>query len=116
MRILILDDMHDIRKLLIDMLEGPEVWFNEAEACNQAIALLAEYDFDWAILDNTLPDGQGLDVLRHIRKIYPQVKVIMVTADVHIESEALALGALRLFAKGREICEIKTFIEQAGKE
>lgn len=46
----------------------------------QALALLAEYHFDLLILDISLPQLDGLQFLRKIRRHYPQQPIMIYTA------------------------------------
>ena len=49
-------------------------------------------------LDNHLPDGYGLDFIPYIKKNYPEVKVIMITAhDGTVERKQAYEGGVDLF-------------------
>lgn len=56
---------------------------------------------DLVILDITMPGASGLDVLEQIRKVDPQARVVMCSADVQEYSRARAseLGALGFIGK-----------------
>lgn len=53
---------------------------------------------DVILLDNRLPVKNGLIVAREIMSIDPAVKIIFLSADAHVEKEAIASGAV-LFIK-----------------
>lgn len=63
----------------------------------QALALLAEYHFDLLILDISLPQLDGLQFLRKIRRHYPQQSIMIYTAQ---EEEAYAKMAYSAGAQG----------------
>ncbi len=56
---------------------------------------------DLVLLDMTMPDGTGLDVLRHIRARAADVDVIAITSvrDADVVRQAIALGAVQYLVK-----------------
>jgi DNA-binding NarL/FixJ family response regulator len=98
-RILIADDHALVRagiRALAEKIEGVEV---VAEAGNgtEAIRLIKELKPDLALLDISMPETSGFEVLARQAKEFPDVRVIVLT--VH-EAEAYAIRALRLGAAG----------------
>jgi two-component system response regulator NreC len=81
-RILIADD-HDIVRagvrLLIEKQPGWEVC-GEAASGREAVALAEKYQPDVAVLDITMPELNGLEAARQIKRRMPQVEVVMLTA------------------------------------
>jgi two-component system response regulator PilR (NtrC family) len=79
-RILVVDDERSMREMLAILLkrEGHEVAV--AENGRGAIDLLNQRPFDLVVSDARMPDLDGLEVLRHARKVNPSVIAIMVTA------------------------------------
>jgi len=67
MRILVVDDEHDIREFLIMALdiEGWEV--RTAASGSEALAVLPEFAPDVIVLDQMMPGLRGTDVARHVR-------------------------------------------------
>ncbi|MEO0456351.1 MAG: EAL domain-containing protein [Cyanobacteria bacterium P01_A01_bin.114] len=63
-----------------------------AERFTEAVMVIAEKDFDLVLLDLHLPDGQGLDLLKQLKKLAPQVPVIVLTG---LQNQAVALEALQ---------------------
>jgi DNA-binding response OmpR family regulator len=58
--------------------------------------------FDAVVLDCALPDGRGEDVLIEIRRLRPEVPVIMFSGELggrQVTDRLLALGALHLCQK-----------------
>jgi signal transduction histidine kinase/CheY-like chemotaxis protein len=60
-----------------------------------ALALAAEHDFDVALIDVRLPDGDGLSLLEPLRARSPFVQSVMVTGDATVEG---AIAAVRVAA------------------
>ncbi len=98
-RILITDDhaivRHGIRQILNDEVGG--AGFGEAGSGAELARKLASEPWDLLILDISLPDKNGLDLLKEVRVTYPRLPVLMVS--VHPE-EAYAVRALKAGAAG----------------
>ena len=101
-RILIVDDSFYMRTMLKNMLTdaGYEV-VGEAANGQQALDLAAETRPDLITLDVILPDNTGLDVLKGIKQVQPEVKVVMCSAvgQEVIVNEALESGATAYIVK-----------------
>jgi DNA-binding response OmpR family regulator len=72
-----------------------------ARNCFEARVLLQAYEFDLFVLDVHLPDGSGLDLLRHILGVKPSANVIVMTADrsEELSHQARAFGVQHFFVK-----------------
>lgn len=68
MRLLIVEDNPDIRELLIEMVEDGGYAADGVGNVTGALAALAGRRYDLVILDLLLPDGDGTEVLRHLRR------------------------------------------------
>ncbi len=94
-RILIVDDEKSIRQTLGAFLrrEGYEVV--ETEDADVALQRLSEGEFDVVVTDIILPRVTGVELLRRIRAIAPDVQVVMMTGEPTVEtaSESLRAGA-----------------------
>ena len=83
---LVIDDEPDIRELLEITLNRMQVETQSAENLAQARSLLATEDFDLCLTDMRLPDGNGIDFVRHIQQTKPDIPVAMITAHGNMES------------------------------
>jgi len=84
LKILLVDDHSLIREGLRHVLRqlDDEVVVVEAQNCREGLACVArETDLDLILLDLNLPDGSGLDALREIRTLRPEVPVVMLSAS-----------------------------------
>jgi DNA-binding NarL/FixJ family response regulator len=98
-RVLLADDHALVRagiRALAERIEGVEV---VAEAGNvaEALKLIKELNPDLVLLDISMPETSGFEVLAQQAKEFPEVRVIILT--VH-EAEAYAIRALRQGAAG----------------
>jgi DNA-binding response OmpR family regulator len=64
MRVLLVDDDEDSRELLTMALEGREFVVTQARSVSEAIALGRASAHDVLVIDLTLPDGEGVEVVR----------------------------------------------------
>ena len=81
LRILIADDHEMIRRGLRDILEQHEGWQVCTEASNgrEAIELAQKTRPDVAVLDLAMPELNGLEATRHIKKALPHTEVLIFT-------------------------------------
>ncbi len=114
-RILVIDDEPSMRELLGIMLrrEGFEVGMAESRAT--AAAALAKGPVDMVITDLRLPDGDGIEILRHIKAASPETVVIVMTAygSTQTAVAALKLGAHDYLTKPFDVEELKIVVRGA---
>ena len=101
-KILVVDDEDSIRTLVQTMLKGEGRQVVLATRGKDAIAMFQKERPNLTILDINMPDIDGITVLRQIRTIDPQAKVIVFTGGESpvVESQAKALGVTEFLRKG----------------
>lgn len=117
-QILVIDDEDPIRNLLARMieLEGYKVW--KASDCQSALKLLKAQPFDVVLCDVFLPDENGVDFIREIKKHRPEAEVILLTAHGNIPDgvQAIKNGAFDYITKGDDNRKIIPTISRAVDE
>jgi len=98
-RMLVVDDHEVVRRGTRQVLaEGfPGATFGEAAAAGEALALLTAERWDLLILDINLPGRSGLEVLEDVRRQWPRLPVLVLSA---YPEEEFAVRCLRLGASG----------------
>jgi two-component system OmpR family response regulator len=97
-KILIVDDELDICYLLSGMLKQRNFRTGFVNSLSDAVVALETDTPSLVFLDNHLPDGFGLDFIPYVKKNYPEVKVIMITAhDSAAERNTAYKGGVDLF-------------------
>jgi two-component system OmpR family response regulator len=97
-KVLIVDDELDICYLLSGMLKQRNFLTGFVNTLSDAVIALQNDTPSILFLDNHLPDGFGLDFIPYIKKNYPEVKVIMITAhDGAVERRKAYEGGVDLF-------------------
>jgi two-component system, cell cycle sensor histidine kinase and response regulator CckA len=76
-RILLVDDESMIRQLMVGVLEGQGFRVLQAEDGKSAIKTFSENHVDLVILDMIMPGMKGEEVLKSLRTISPEVKVVV---------------------------------------
>lgn len=101
-KILVVDDEDNIRTLVQTMLKREGRHVALAAKGKDAIAVFKKERPDLTILDIDMPDIDGITVLREIRTIDPQAKVMVFTGgeSPSVEREARALGVTDFLRKG----------------
>ena len=114
-RILIIDDEEKLRMLMARIigLEGFEVV--EAPTCKAGLKKLELFTVDVVLCDVKLPDGNGVDLIKEIKNLYPQVEIILLTAYGNIPDgvQAIKNGAFDYLTKGNDNDKIIPLINRA---
>src|SRR3954462_3363875 len=99
--ILIIDDESAIRESLQTLLELEDYHVTQAETAEQGFSFLAANTYDLVLLDISLPDRNGLDVLEEIRERDASLPIIMITAHGTVDNaiRAMQSGASNFIAK-----------------
>jgi DNA-binding NtrC family response regulator len=112
--ILVVDDEQLIRWSLGERLKDEGYRVLEAETSSQALDRFRD-GVDLVLLDYKLPDGDGIEVLKKLKAIEPDVLVILLTAhsSVELAVEAMKQGAYHYANKPFNLDEIVLLIEKA---
>jgi DNA-binding response OmpR family regulator len=94
-KVLIIDDEAALRHTLARILQRGGIEVTTAASGKDALALISRQPFDLIYLDVRMPDMNGVEVLKKIHAGFPDMPVVLFTAqpDVHSAVEALRLGA-----------------------
>ena len=96
-RILIVDDHEVVRAGVMRIAEHLEAAFGEAATVAQALDLVRAQDWDLAVVDISLGDRSGLDLIKELKQVRPHLPVLVLT--MHSE-EQYARRAFRAGAAG----------------
>ncbi|MCK1994560.1 response regulator [Peribacillus muralis] len=113
-KILIVDDQFGIRILLNEVLhkEG----YDTFQAANgiQALEVLNNHSPDLVLLDMKIPGMDGIEILKRMKMVDPDIRVIIMTAygELDMIQEAKDLGAMTHFAKPFDIDDIRKAVRE----
>jgi two-component system, NtrC family, response regulator PilR len=114
-RILVVDDEQSMRELLAIMLKKDGYDVVTAESRAVAAGVLGQGPVDMVVTDVKLPDGDGIEILRHVKAASPETVVIVMTAFGTTETAvaALKLGAHDYLLKPFDVDELKIVVRNA---
>src|SRR5262245_15833111 len=113
--VLVIDDEADIRELLGLTLTRMGLEPHCVASTAEAFALLAKNSYNLCLTDMRLPDGDGLAVVDHVSKNYPDVPVAVITAHGSAENAVAALkaGAFDYVSKPLQLPQLRSLVQQA---
>jgi two-component system response regulator PilR (NtrC family) len=112
---LIIDDEPDIRELIAMTLSRMGLETHTAANLAEARELLSAYQFDVCLTDMRLPDGNGVDFVRHIQSVQPALPVAVITAHGNQQAavDAMKNGAYDFVSKPVDINLLRQLVTQA---
>ncbi len=112
LRVLVVDDVPDIRAVLRTLLELEGASVTDASTAREALAIVGTRDVDVVLMDLGLPDVSGEAVLAHVRALSRGRTPVAVLSGAapHVLGTALRLGAERVFRKPLEWEEIVAYL------
>lgn len=116
-RILIVDDHPAVRGALKSALSrrATYVCSGEADSSESAINAIQSQHPDVAIVDISLKDAHGLDLIRHIRSQFPDVRVVVYTmfGEEIFAERAIRAGALAYVEKSDPTAKVMEAVDSA---
>ena len=118
LRILIVDDDRRMVKTLVDILHLKGYHAQGAHTSKNALEMVEEDDFDCVLTDIRMPDMNGVDLFRKIKKIRSDLPVVFMTAYAtdKLFREALEEGAIATLNKPLDINLLLNFFSALGEE
>lgn len=112
---LIIDDEPDIRELLEITLGRMGIETHSAASVAQARARLTDYHYHVCLTDLRLPDGDGIELVRHIQKEHSDTPVAVFTAHGNMDTAITAMkaGAFDFISKPVELEQLRNLISTA---
>ncbi len=116
-RVLIVDDEESQREMLSGYLTKKGLRVTTADSGEQAAEILEGNAFEIALLDLKLPGMDGIELLKTVRSVIPDISAIMITAhgDVSSAVEAMKIGAVDYLNKPIDLSELIEIIKKAGE-
>ena len=115
LQVLIVDDEDDFRETIVKRLNARKIQAEGAASGIKALEIIKDKDFDVIVLDVKMPDMDGIETLRHIKKLKPEIEVIMLTGHASVEFglKGMQLGAFDYVMKPAPLTELLDTIGQA---
>jgi len=113
-RILVVEDDEEMRSLLIDFFEEDGFETDSAGDGSEAFRKIGGEPFDLVITDIRMPGLTGLDIVPVIKKLQPQVSIIVVTAfgSEVVRRRAFDRGATAYLEKPIHFNKLRTLVHE----
>jgi DNA-binding NtrC family response regulator len=111
--VLVVDDDDTLRDLLLEVLGGWGYQTAVAPTAEEALDLLQNQLFEVGIVDIHMPEMNGIELLRRIKRHDPSIEVLMMTGDPTVSTavEALKLGAYDYLTKPLIMEELRHLLD-----
>lgn len=116
--VLLVDDEIDFLETLTKRLKKRNINAYGASTGVHALEILKQQPIDVVVLDVKMPDMDGIDTLKEIKKINPLIEVIMLSghANMEIAIEGMELGAFDYLMKPMSTDELLYKLQDAYKK
>jgi len=115
-RVLLVDDEKEFVRALAKRLGARGLNVEIAGDGESAVEKVKTSDFDVIVLDLAMPGIDGLETLKRLREVNPDLQIVLLTGHGSIKSgvEAMKEGAVDFLEKPAEFSELLTKIQEAG--
>jgi two-component system, response regulator RegA len=115
-KLLLVDDDAPLRRSMARALERREFQVLAAEGVAEARALAREHRPEFAVLDMRLTEGSGLDLVRTLREMRPEIRIVIVTGYGNIATAVAAIkaGAVDYLAKPVDADDVVSALLKSG--
>ncbi len=116
-KILIVDDDQTFRQHLGNLFRRRGYDVTEAESGGEALRQFRRKRFEVVLLDIVLNDIDGVEILKELKQLSPEVQVIMMTGNATVENAiaSMKLGAYDYLTKPFNLEELFILVERAGE-
>ena len=114
-KILLVDDEQEFTQVLAERMKSRGLTVVTAENGPAALKKASEEAFDAIILDVMMPEMDGIETLKRLREINPDLQIIMLTGHATLKAgvEAVKLGAMDFLEKPADIQRLMEKIKEA---
>ncbi|HYL62039.1 MAG TPA: sigma-54 dependent transcriptional regulator [Candidatus Methylomirabilis sp.] len=116
--VLVVEDEETTRKLCADVAESCGMKAHVAGTVEEALRRLETQAIDIVVTDLILPTSSGLDLLRQVHEMYPQVAVVVLTQYGTIDSAVTAtrMGAVDYVTKPFHVDDLRGRLERVARD
>ncbi|OGL42242.1 MAG: two-component system response regulator [Candidatus Schekmanbacteria bacterium RBG_13_48_7] len=114
-KVLLVDDEEEFTSVLSERMESRGLNVDIADSGISALDKVHEHPYDVIILDLAMPGMDGIETLKRIRELNPDLQVILLTGHATLEKgvEAVKLGAMDFLEKPADIQQLMQKIKDA---
>lgn len=114
-KVLLIDDEVEFLDALSERMTLRGMNVSTAETAENAVAAIDSSEYDAIVLDLQMPDMNGIEMLKVIKKSHPDMQVILLTGQATLEAgiQAMKLGAMDFMEKPADIDTLTEKIKKA---
>lgn len=114
-KVLLVDDEQEFTQVLSERMGSRGLQVEAVDNGRAAIRKIKQETYDAIILDMVMPGMDGMETLKHIRELNPDIQIILLTGHATLEKgvEAVKLGALDFLEKPADIQKLMDKIKEA---
>ncbi|MDR0339568.1 MAG: response regulator [Desulfovibrio sp.] len=86
MHILVVDDEHEFLELMRNRLQKRGFTVDVAPTGEQALEMVGRRGYDAMVLDVKMPGIDGIEVLRQVKRLRPEMPVLLLTGHASVEA------------------------------
>jgi DNA-binding NtrC family response regulator len=113
--LLLVEDDVTQSEVLAELLQSAGFALDSVQTCRGARARLERNTYDAILSDQNLPDGEGLEILAHARRLHTDIPFFVLTGDPSISRavKAIQTGVTDYFSKPFDDCELVRRLSQS---
>ena len=117
MKVLIIEDEKALSEAIMDYLTGEGYICETAYDYETASEKLALYPYDCILVDINLPDGNGLNLIREVKRAEKNMGIIIISARNSLENkiEGLEIGADNYLTKPFHLAELNAHLKSVNR-
>ena len=114
-KVLLVDDEKDFLEVMAERMTARGIEVSTASSAAEAIRLAEKESFDAIIVDLMMPEMDGIEALKLLKKKTPETQVILLTGHATLEKgiEAMKLGAVDFLEKPADMNQLTKKIKKA---
>lgn len=114
-KVLIIDDEQEFTEALAERMTNRGMTVSTSSSAVEGLKNVEEKSFDVVVLDLQMPEMDGIETLKILKKKRPELQVILLTGHATVEKgiEAMKLGAMDLLEKPADMTTLTEKIKKA---
>ena len=114
-KVLIIDDEQEFTEALAERMTNRGMTVSTSSSAIEGLKSIEDKSFDVVVLDLQMPEMDGIETLKILKKKKPELQVILLTGHATVEKgiEAMKLGAMDLLEKPADLTTLTEKIKKA---
>ncbi|MCF6246377.1 MAG: response regulator [Desulfobacula sp.] len=117
-KVLLVDDEKEFLEIMSERMTARGMEVTTAESASEALSILGNKSFDVILLDFQMPEMDGVEALKAIKNLKPELQIILLTGYATTEKtvEAMKIGATDFLEKPADLEALSKKIKNAKAE